>query len=57
LAKTAVVILNWNGKSFLEKFLPSVLQHSKEYADVIVADNASTDNSVEFLRKPIRRFR
>jgi len=51
LAKTAVVILNWNGKSFLEKFLPSVLQHSKGYAEVIVADNASSDNSVEFLRK------
>ncbi|NTW25542.1 MAG: glycosyltransferase family 2 protein [Lentimicrobium sp.] len=51
MAKTAVVILNWNGKSFLEKFLPSVLQHSMPYADVIVADNASTDDSVEFLRK------
>jgi GT2 family glycosyltransferase len=50
LAKTAVVILNWNGKSFLEKFLPSVLKHSRGYADVIVADNASSDGSVGFLR-------
>ena len=51
MAKTAVVILNWNGKNFLEKFLPSVLQHSQGYAGVIVADNASTDGSVEFLQK------
>lgn len=50
MAKTAVVILNWNGKSFLEKFLPSVLKHSRGYADVIVADNASSDGSVDFLR-------
>lgn len=45
----AVVILNWNGKSWLEKFLPGVLQHSPE-ADVYVIDNLSTDDSVEFLR-------
>jgi len=51
LAKTAVVILNWNGKDFLEKFLPSVIQYSRGYADIIVADNASTDGSVDFLNK------
>lgn len=50
MAKTAVVILNWNGKNFLEKFLPSVLKHSRGHADVIVADNASADGSVEFLK-------
>jgi len=50
LAKTAVVILNWNGKNFLEKFLPSVLKHSHGYANIIVADNASVDGSVEFLK-------
>jgi GT2 family glycosyltransferase len=44
----AVVILNWNGKSWLEKFLPSVIRHSTE-ALIFVADNASTDDSVEFL--------
>lgn len=46
----AIVILNWNGKKFLEQFLPSVL--SSEYANkrVIVADNASTDDSVDFLK-------
>ncbi|MBQ0080441.1 MAG: glycosyltransferase family 2 protein [Alistipes sp.] len=45
---TAVVILNWNGKRFLERFLPSVISTSKE-ADVIVADNASSDDSVSFI--------
>lgn len=48
--RTAVVILNWNGKDFLQKFLPSVILHSHNQARIIVADNASTDNSVEFLR-------
>lgn len=47
--KTAVVILNWNGRKFLEKFLPSVIAFSKGDADIIVADNASTDDSVKFL--------
>jgi GT2 family glycosyltransferase len=48
--KIAVVILNWNGKELLKKFLPSVISHSAE-ATVYVADNASTDDSIEFLRK------
>ena len=46
--RVAVVILNWNGKSFLEKFLPSVIEHSPE-ATIYVADNASSDDSVAFL--------
>jgi len=46
--KVAVIILNWNGKQLLEKFLPSVLAHSSE-ATIYVADNASTDNSVAFI--------
>jgi len=48
--KTAVVILNWNGKGFLERFLPNVLLHSKS-AEVIVADNCSQDDSVSFLKR------
>ncbi|WP_028898295.1 glycosyltransferase family 2 protein [Prevotella sp. HUN102] len=48
--KTAIVILNWNGRHMLEKYLPTVIQHSPE-ADVIVADNASTDNSISWLRE------
>jgi len=48
--KVAVVILNWNGKNFLEKFLPSLFKYSDNIADVIIADNASTDDSLAFLR-------
>ncbi len=49
--KVAVVILNWNGKHFLEKFLPSIIKFSN-YQDckIIIADNASTDKSVEFTK-------
>jgi GT2 family glycosyltransferase len=49
--KVAVVILNWNGKRYLEQFLPFVLQHSRDIATVIVADNASTDDSVAYLKE------
>ena len=45
----AVVILNWNGKTLLEQFLPSVLAYSKQ-ATVYVADNASNDNSIAFIQ-------
>lgn len=48
--KVAVVILNWNGKGFLEQFLPSVLSNNAVFSEVIVADNASTDDSVAFLK-------
>jgi GT2 family glycosyltransferase len=48
--KIAVVILNWNGKSFLAQFLPSVLNFS-EQAEIVVADNASTDDSVAYLKE------
>ena len=46
--KVAIVILNWNGKSLLERFLPSVVKFSSE-ANIYVADNASTDDSISFL--------
>ncbi|GAA4428302.1 glycosyltransferase family 2 protein [Pontibacter saemangeumensis] len=46
---TAVVILNWNGLRFLKEFLPSVVAHSGG-CEVIVADNASTDGSIAFLK-------
>lgn len=48
LKKIAVVILNWNGVQLLEQFLPSVVKYSSE-ADIYVADNASTDNSISFV--------
>lgn len=44
-----MVILNWNGKALLEQFLPSVVRYSEE-AVIYVADNASTDGSVAFVR-------
>lgn len=48
--KTAVVILNWNGRKFLEDFLPSVCRDSVSAdAEVVVADNGSTDDSLAFL--------
>ena len=50
MKKTAVVILNWNGRSMLERFMPSVVQHSS-CADIIVADNGSTDDSVAFMQQ------
>lgn len=46
----SVVILNWNGASQLRKFLPSVVRNSPE-AHIIVADNGSTDDSLELLRQ------
>ncbi|TCC90249.1 glycosyltransferase family 2 protein [Pedobacter frigiditerrae] len=46
----AVVILNWNGKVLLERFLPSVVQSSYENLQIIVGDNASTDDSIEFIK-------
>ena len=48
--KLAIVILNWNGKKFLEQFLPPLLNRTPEWASIIIADNASTDDSVYFLR-------
>ncbi|MCF6296539.1 MAG: glycosyltransferase family 2 protein [Flavobacteriaceae bacterium] len=47
--KIAIVILNWNGRQLLEKFLPSVVKYSCDDATIYVADNNSDDNSIEFL--------
>ncbi|MES2811764.1 MAG: glycosyltransferase family 2 protein [Bacteroidota bacterium] len=49
MKQIAVVILNWNGVKLLEQFLPSVMQYSPE-ATIYVADNASTDASVAFVK-------
>lgn len=48
--KVAVVILNFNGKHFLEKFLPIVIQNSAPHL-IVVADNGSSDGSVEYVQK------
>ncbi|MBQ2046913.1 MAG: glycosyltransferase family 2 protein [Muribaculaceae bacterium] len=51
MKKVAVIILNWNGEKLLREFLPSVIATTDStIADVIVADNGSTDSSVELLR-------
>ena len=49
MKQTAVVILNWNGRQHLEQFLPSVVEHTSKKVRIIVADNGSTDDSLEFL--------
>ncbi|MBS1487319.1 MAG: glycosyltransferase family 2 protein [Bacteroidetes bacterium] len=50
MTKTAIVILNYNGKKFLEQFLPAITSYSHE-ASVFVVDNHSTDDSVEFVQR------
>ncbi len=50
MKKIAIVILNWNGAALLERFLPSVIAHSNELANIYVADNGSTDHSIQFLK-------
>jgi len=50
LLKTAIVILNWNGRHYLERFLPGVVKYStSESSFVVIADNGSTDGSLEWV--------
>lgn len=53
MQKIAVAILNWNGKHYLERFLPSVVAHSHEHAEVWIIDNGSNDRSLEWVRKEL----
>ena len=48
--KLAIVILNWNGRKFLEQFLQNLIAQTPDWAEVVVADNASTDDSIPFLQ-------
>ncbi len=51
MKQVAVIILNWNGAALLRRYLPSVVANTPSaLADVIVADNGSSDNSLEVLR-------
>lgn len=50
MARLSVVILNWNGRHHLEHYLPSVVACTTGDAEVVVADNGSTDDSLEWLR-------
>ena len=54
--KVAIIILNYNGRNYLEKFLPSVVANS-DGAVIYIADNASTDDSVSFLEKKFPSIR
>lgn len=50
--KLAIVILNWNGKKLLEKFIPSIVKFSNlPEVEIVIADNASTDDSVSFIQQ------
>ena len=49
MAKVAIVILNWNGQAMLAKYLPNVVEYSRQDAEVWVADNCSSDQSMRLL--------
>lgn len=51
MKEVTILILNWNGKHWLEKFLPSVIQNLGDEAHLLVIDNGSTDESVSFLKQ------
>ena len=55
--RTAVVILNWNTRDFLERFLPGLIASAGKDAEVIVADSASTDGSMEMLSEKFPQIR
>jgi GT2 family glycosyltransferase len=56
--KVSVVILNYNGKKWLEKFLPNVIANcAYDWCEVVVADNASTDDSITFLNSHFPNIR
>lgn len=51
MKKLAVIILNWNGRNLLEEYLPDAVAHTGGEAELIVADNGSDDDSVEWMRR------
>ena len=58
MKKVAVIILNWNGAALLREFLSSVCAHTpEELADVVVADNGSTDDSLAWAEKTFPQVR
>ena len=57
MEKVAIVILNWNGAKMLAQYLPTVLNYSRDEAIVYVADNASTDDSLELLHSQFPEVR
>lgn len=58
MTKIAIVILNWNGRHYLQQFLPSVCMHSDlPDTEIYVADNGSADDSVDYIRKSFPRVK
>lgn len=58
MKKVAIIILNWNGRKLLEEYLSSVLLHTdRSLAEIYVADNGSTDDSITFLQKTYPHIR
>lgn len=55
--KVAIVILNWNGKKYLQQFLPSVIASGYPHLEIIVADNGSTDDSIPFIHSHYSNIR
>lgn len=62
MSRTAVIILNWNGRELLERYVPQVIANTaksfgEHTAEIIVADNASTDSSVAYLTETFPEVR
>lgn len=57
MTQLAIAILNWNGRKFLEQFLPTLLANCNEDSEVVIIDNASTDDSVSFLAENYPQLR
>lgn len=55
--KVSVIILNWNTKHFLERFLPTVIKTDYKNLEIIVADNGSTDGSADFVRENFKEVK
>lgn len=55
--KVAVVILNWNGRKYLEQFLPALTKTTYPNFEIIIADNGSTDDSIDFMQANYPRLR
>jgi GT2 family glycosyltransferase len=51
IPKIAIAILNWNGRDYLQKFLPSVIASTYSNKEIVLIDNASTDDSIHFVQK------
>lgn len=58
MSKVAIVILNWNGSAMLQKFLPTLIEHSTmDGVELIVADNNSADDSIRVMKENFSQIR